>query len=314
MNDPNPLHLPVLLGDHPGDSILSILKPSSGEIVLDATVGLGGHSEAFLKAVGERGRLFAIDADGDNLALAKRRLGKWERQCTFIHDNFRNISRMELPMFDVIFADLGMSSQHVDDPGRGFSFRADGPLDLRFDRTRGTNASTLLRAATEDELKIIFRRYGELSQAHRLASAIFREARHQSATLETTTGLRGLVEATFGYRAPSLLPQIFQALRIAVNDEMGALEEFLQSVRPLLAPGGRLGIISFHSLEDRCVKETFRTWTTPEKDPRTGAVSKEASFELLTRKPIGASPEEVASNPRARSAKFRAVRCREITA
>ena len=245
---------------------------------------------------------------------AKERLKGWKQQCTFVHDNFRHVSRLNFSEFDIIFADLGMSSLHVDDAQRGFSFRADAPLDLRFDRSKGMTASQLLHAASEEELVRIFKVYGELPQARRCASAIFREARQHSVSLDTTVGLRQLVEKLFGFRAKFLLPQIFQALRIAVNDEMGALEEFLASIPALIAPNGSIGIISFHSLEDRRVKEAFRAWTTPEKDPRTGAIAKQSPFELLTRKVVVPSEEEIRRNPRARSARFRAVRRREITA
>ena len=301
-------HIPVLLCGNAGHDVLEILRPREGEKVLDATVGLGGHSEAFLKAIGSSGVLTAVDADEENLSYARERLKEWKNSCRFIHANFRTIGALGLGRFSMIFADLGVSSPHFDDPDRGFSFRFDAPLDLRFDRKRGVTAAAFLKESSEEQIHRVLKEYGEVQNAQRLASVFYGEARHRPTALNTTAGLRTLVERTFGFRAKELLPQIFQALRIAVNDELAALGEFLEAAPSLLEPGGRLGIISFHSLEDRMVKKAFKEWSTPQKDPVTGEDVQSAPFSLLTPKAIVPSEREARENPRARSAKFRAVR------
>ncbi len=290
-------HTPVLL-----PTVMEVLKPQSGDHVLDVTLGLGGHSKAFLELIGSKGHLIALDADTENLNFAKERLEPWRKQIDLRHVNFSEIASLDLPQFDLIFADLGLSSPHVDDPSRGFSFRFDGPLDLRYDRTSGRTAADLIEQSEEEELVVLFRTYGEL----------FKEARWLGKTLAgkrfaTTTELKAAVENAFGYRAKGLLPQVFQALRIAVNDELHALEEFLRIAPGLLKVGGRLGVLSYHSLEDRMVKQTFRTLCESEKDFITGKISKHAPFNLLLKKAIQASDSEITENPRARSVKFRAL-------
>lgn len=303
-------HIPVLgrrgISTENG-GVFAILQPQKGESVLDATLGLGGHGEEFLRAIGLAGRLFGLDADAENLRAAEVRLRSVASQCTFVHGNFRSVASFGFPPLDVIFADLGLSSPHLDDPARGFTFREDAPLDLRFDRSRGKPASELLRAVDEEGLYRVLREYGELRESRRIAKALFSEARRGDAP-QRTSELRAVIERLCGYRAPSILPQVFQALRIAVNDEIGALEDFLRDAPRLLKSGGRLGVISYHSLEDRRVKEAFRALTTPAKDERTGADVAPAPFRLLTRKPVAPSEAEIADNPRARSAKFRAIR------
>ncbi len=295
-----------VLGEGYEPSVFNVLQPQEGDIVLDATVGLGGHAEGFLTRIGNTGRLFTVDADEVNLQSAKERLSSFTDQCAFMHGNFRDIGSMGIPLVDVILADLGLSSPHLDDASRGFSFHHDAPLDLRFDRTRGVTGAEILADASELEMKRILKENGELRESGRIAATLYREVRRGSG-IATTGDLRRIIERLFGYRAAAILPQVFQALRIAVNDELGALREFLDAAPNLLKPGGRMGIISFHSLEDRMVKEKFRSLATPIKDPRTGAVAEEALFTLLTRKPIVPSDQEVQRNSRARSAKFRAI-------
>lgn len=285
-------------------TVLELLRPLPGETVLDATLGLGGHAASFAEAIGEGGRLIGLDADAENLALARERLAHVPCSMDLRHVNFSQLPALALPPVDILFADLGLSSPHLDDPARGFSFRNDGPLDLRFDRTRGETARELLRRIDADTLAHLLRRYGEMKGAFRLATAI------AGRDVPTTAGLRAIVEAVFGFRAPSLLPQIFQAIRIAVNDELGALETLLEAGPRLLAPGGRMGVISFHSLEDRLVKHVFRALCTPRRDALTGQISHPAAYTLLTPKPVVPSTEEISSNPRARSAKLRIIhRC-----
>lgn len=289
-------HAPVLL-----ETVLKMLDPKPGASVLDVTVGLGGHARAFLERTAPAGRLTALDADPENLSLAREHLAPFENRVRFLHANFRDCASLALPQVDIIFADLGLSSPHLDDPRRGFSFRTEAALDLRFDRTIGLPAAVWIQKVTERNLVVTLRDYGELSGAVRLARAL------RATTIRTTSDVLSIAEKVYGWRAKSLLPQIFQALRIAVNDELTALDAFLACAPGLLAPGGRLGIISYHSLEDRRVKQAFRSLTTARKDPATGQDREAAPFLLLTRKVAVPSPEEVTVNPRARSAKFRAI-------
>jgi len=297
-----PIHIPVLL-----PTVLEVLQAREGDSVLDVTLGLGGHAEAFLGKIGDSGHLTGLDADSTNMELARRRLSQYGDRVTFIHSNFSHtqysIPNTQYNTFDIIFADLGVSSPHFDDPERGFSFRFDGPLDLRYDRSVGATAADLIRASEDEQLAGIFCDYGELvREAGRLGRGLAGQ------NLQTTTELRTLIEKLFGYRAKQILPQIFQALRIAVNDEMGALRSFLEIAPQLLNAGGRIGVLSYHSLEDRMVKQVFKDLCEPQRDDLTGQITIPASFETLTRKAIQASEEEIAENQRSRSVRFRAVR------
>lgn len=290
-------HVPVL-----ENTVVDVLSPKEGETVLDATLGLGGHAKRFGESIGSSGTLIGLDADTANLELAQKNLSELSCKMTMHHLNFRQIDSLDLPPLDVLFADVGLSSLHVDDPERGFSFRFDAPLDLRFDRTSGRTAAELIAQSDIDDLKKIFWAYGEMKQAGKLATII------KERTILTTFDLKNAVEIAYGWKAKQFLPQVFQALRIAVNDEIAALEHLLGVGPSLLAQNGRMGILSFHSLEDRAVKHAFRALSTPLKDPITGKVSVEASFELLTPKAVVPTPEEIARNPRARSVKFRAIK------
>lgn len=262
---------------------------------MDATIGCGGHAKAFLEAIGPRGTLIGIDADRENLTAAERNLAPWKRQLRLMHGNFRDIRNLIAKAacpnehFDVIFADLGLSSPHIDDPSRGFTFRADAPLDLRFNRDEGLPASSFVARCPSRELATIFRTYGELPHSFTLAEEI-----HSSHPMKTSE-LCACVEKVFGWRAPRYLPQVFQALRIVVNDELPALRDFLRDGPEFLAAGGRMGIVCYHSLEDRMVKQAFRRRSL-------------ARFRLLTAKAVRPDPEECAQNPRARSSRFRAIR------
>jgi 16S rRNA (cytosine1402-N4)-methyltransferase len=300
-------HTPVL-----HTTILDLLAPKEGDVVLDVTVGLGGHAQSFLEKIGPQGKLIGIDADEENLQEVKKVLNVAKVQnVTLLHTNFRNLQSLphllHLPHFSchILFADLGVSSPHFDDARRGFSFRFDGPLDCRFDRSKGETGAELLMQANEQELLRIFKDYGELRGAKKLVYGIL-ESR-SAHPIATTQDLRRLTEAAFGWRAKSVLPQVFQALRIAVNDELGALKILLTEGPKLLKKGGRMGIMSFHSLEDRMVKQSFRELATPLKHPVTGAPISNPPFHLLTPHPITATLSEIEKNPRARSAKFRAI-------
>lgn len=289
-------HVPVL-----ETTVVDVLAPKAGETYVDATLGLGGHAKAIGEILGPSGRLIGLDADSSNLALARSALAHLPCAVELHHCNFRAIDTLSLPPIDMLFADVGLSSAHVDDASRGFSFRFDAPLDLRFDRSGGKTAAALIAESDVEDLKQIFWKYGEMKQVGKLATII------KERTILTTFDLKNAVEIAYGWKSKQFLPQVFQALRIAVNDEIAALEHLLGVGPSLLAVNGRMGVLSFHSLEDRPVKHAFRALTTPLKDPVTGKVSVEAPFALLTPKAIVPTPEEIAQNPRARSVKFRAI-------
>ena len=194
-----------------------------------------------------------------------------------------------------------MSSPHFDDPARGFSFRSDGPLDLRFDRTSGVPASEWLAHADAEEIAQALREWGELRGAWSITQSIIR------GRPATTKQLQECVEEALGWRAPSAMAQVFQALRIAVNGEIQALQDLLAAGPRLLRPGGRFGVISYHSLEDRLVKQAFRALVTVHKDPHTGQDIETAMYRLITKKAVVPGPEEIVRNPRARSAKLRVI-------
>lgn len=290
-------HVPVLQ-----DVVLQVLSLRSGERVLDCTLGLGGHSAAFLEATSPDGALAALDADKLNLEAARERLRSFGQRVQLMHANFRDVASLSLGKFDIVFADLGLSSPHVDDPGRGFSFRQDVPLDLRYDRTCGRTASELIERSSEDDLTSLIHEFGEIHQHVRPLARLIAGTR-----IDTTFQFRALVERIFTYRTPSVLPRLFQALRIAVNDELGSLHALLTAIPSLLNAGGRAGILSYHSLEDRMVKHTFKTFCEPKKDPLTGRIVQPASCIILTKKALTPDASELASNPRSRSVKFRAL-------
>lgn len=302
-------HTSVLLHRHRQDypTVMDILAPKPGEHVLDVTLGLGGHASAFLAKVGGQGSLTGIDADVKNLEAAKENLAIFDGQTVFVHANFGEVVGLSLGQFDIIFADLGVSSPHLDDPSRGFMFKSDASLDMRYDKTRGKTAAEILNESTEQEIADIFYKFGEVKESFRIARVILKR-RTERALLQSTTDLKTSVEEACGWRAPSILPQVFQALRIKVNDELGALDRLLAAGPAMLRPNGRLGIISYHSLEDRMVKQAFKTLATAPINETTGQDLSPAPFELLTKKALVPSDEEIAANPRSRSAKFRAIR------
>lgn len=293
-------HIPVLQHE-----VINILNPKSGEVVADVTLGIGGHAKAFLEKIGKKGKLIGLDADEKNIEEAAKILKG--ANVTIIRENFRNLPSIQnLQGLHILFADLGLSSPHIDDPNRGFSFREESPLDCRFDQSQGQSASALLMQESEEELAAIFKEYGELERAHLFARAIV--AGRAKAAIKTTSDLVAIAEEIYKWKTKKHLPKIFQALRIAVNDEIGALKSLLEHGPGLLKPGGRMGVISYHSLEDRLVKRRFRELTTAPKDAMTGANLTPASYELLTKKAVQATLEEIENNPRARSARFRVIR------
>ena len=289
-------HIPVLLSES-----VQLLALNPGERVLDVTLGLAGHAFVFANTIGSQGEIVGLDADTDNIAIAKKTLEQAEASQQIIHANFKELESLDIGSFDAIFADLGVSSPHFDDPTRGFSFRAEGPLDMRLDRTMDPTAAECIAGYSQEDLANVLFQYGEIRQSRKLAEAL------KQALPTTTTDLKIICDEMFGHRSASLLPQVFQALRIEVNDEMGALSALLTVAPTMLNPGGRLGIIAFHSLEDRMVKRHFKEITTPEIDDLTGAPIEDSPFMLLTKKAIKPSDEEISRNPRARSARLRGI-------
>jgi 16S rRNA (cytosine1402-N4)-methyltransferase len=292
-------HVPVLPAE-----VLAALEPAAGRVVVDATLGAGGHARLLAERLGPSGRLVALDRDPAMIELARPRLEGLP--VTPVHAGFDEIravlDRLGLPAVDGVLADLGVCSDQLDRPERGFSFAQEGPLDMRLDPDTGEPARTLLRRLGERDLADLFWQYGEERFSRRIARRIVETRRREP--LETTGQLAELVRpcvprprARNGKRrrgAPiDPATRVFQALRIAVNDELGALDRLLAALPGCVKPGGRVCLISFHSLEDRRVKQALRNREV---------------WEEVTRKPVQAGDEEVGSNPRARSAKLRAAR------
>jgi 16S rRNA (cytosine1402-N4)-methyltransferase len=287
-------HTPVL-----PDEVVAGLAPRRGGCYLDATLGGGGHAAALLAASAPDGRLLGIDADPAALAAASARLSPFAGRVTLAHGNFRDLAAIVrahgFTVFDGILFDLGVSSHQLDTPERGFSFQVDAPLDMRLDPTSGLTAADLVNETPEGELADMLYTYGEEHAARRIARFIA-EARRKR-RIATTGELAAIVSRALGGRRGRIHPatRTFQALRIAVNDELGSLEAALPQAAALLAPGGRLAVIAFHSLEDRIVKQFFRA----------EAAGTAPRLRVVTRKPLVAGEDEQRRNPRSRSAKLR---------
>jgi 16S rRNA (cytosine1402-N4)-methyltransferase len=302
-------HEPVLL-----DEALHYITPHDGGRYIDATFGGGGHSRAILEQSAPSGRLLALDADPDAISRAARLAERFPGRLQTAQGNFRDIARMatehNFAPVDGILMDLGLSSYQLDQPERGFAFRFAAPLDMRFDRQQGPSAAEIVNSWDEVDLARVIFEFGEESRSRAIARAIVAERSKQSIT--TTDRLAGIVErAVGGRRGRAIHPatRTFQALRIAVNDELQALREGLNGAVELLADGGRLVVISFHSLEDRIVKNFFRDEATDCICPPGTPVcvcEHRARLRILTRKVVQASAAEEARNPRSRSAKLRA--------
>jgi 16S rRNA (cytosine1402-N4)-methyltransferase len=298
------IHRPVLLAE-----VVDWLAPARGGLFVDATLGLGGHAEALLEAAPDV-RLVGVDRDPQARALAAARLARFGARVEIRDGDFRSLDAILGERRAAgILADLGVSSLQLDCAERGFSFRTDGPLDMRMGAT-GETAAELLNRITEAELTTLLHEYGEEPEARRVARAVV--SARQRAPLTTTSALAELVRRTKraprgGRLDPATL--VFQALRIAVNDELGQLEELLARASALLEQGGRLVVISYHSLEDRAVKNRLRDLARGEVDPITGRTRSETRvLEVLTRKPVVPAAAEIEQNPRARSARLRAAR------
>lgn len=297
MND-QPYHIPALL-----DATIKGLDIKPDGTYVDVTFGGGGHSRAIMRQLGGEGRLLSFDQDADAMANAID-----DPRFTFVYGNFRflrNFLRFyDAPQVDGILADLGVSFHHFDDPERGFSFRFDGPLDMRMNRRAEHSAAWLLANASEEELARMFTLYGELRQGKRLARAIVKE--RDNSPVDTVERLIDLSRPFIDKRREKKeLAQVFQALRIEVNGEMEALQAFLRQTLEVLKPGGRLAIITYHSLEDRLVKNFMRTGNLDGEVKQDFYGRNLSPFKLLTNKPIVPTAEEIAVNTRSRSAKLR---------
>lgn len=289
-------HLPVLL-----DEVLAVLSPAGRHVLVDCTVGLGGHAEGLLRAADPGTTLIGIDLDESNLARCRERLAAWSTQVRLFSANFADIREVlteaGLTAADAVLADLGVCSVHLDDPARGFSFQTAGPLDMRLSG-QGPSAADMVNTLDEGELADVIWRYGEERLSRRIARAIVRARKVRR--IETTTELAAIVEQAQPPRRPWIqaihpATRTFQGIRIAVNRELENLERLLANLPRALAVGGRAAVISFHSLEDRIVKHAFAEF------------AREGRVKVLTKKPMMASMEECGRNPRSRSAKLRAI-------
>jgi 16S rRNA (cytosine1402-N4)-methyltransferase len=296
-------HRPVLYHE-----IIHFLRPISPGRYVDATVGAGGHAYGILERSSPAGRLLAFDRDPQALELAAQRLSEFGNRVTLVHASYTRLEeesrRLGWESVNGILFDLGVSSMQIDSPERGFSFQSEGPLDMRFDPHQGRDAASLVNSLPEKELADLIWRYGEERNARRIARAIC-----QARPLTTTTELAEVIRHAVGQRErihPAT--RTFQALRIAVNEELLAIEAALPQALDLLAPGGRLAVISFHSLEDRLVKQFFRRESSdcicPPEQP-VCTCGHRAVIREITRRPVTPKEEEIQENPRARSARLR---------
>ena len=301
------MHKPVLAAE-----VMELLSPKEGGVYVDGTLGGGGHAELILGLIGANGKLLGIDRDADAVARCKARLARWGEQCILRQGNFADVEGIArscgIARADGLVLDLGMSSNQLDDGSRGFSLMAEGPLDMRMDRSSGPAAADLVNGLSEEELRNILWEFGEERAARRIARAIVR-AREQCPLRTTADLARAVVSATGGVRGrihPAT--RTFQAIRIAVNGELEALAAGLEAGLRLMAPGGRMAVISFHSLEDRIVKRCFAahagSWRSLEEGGRR-LERMEPGISPVTKRPVRPGEKEVRDNARARSAKLR---------
>lgn len=297
-------HIPVLL-----DEVIAALQPQPGGVLIDGTLGAGGHTGAWLDASAPDGRVLAFDLDTVAIDLARKNLANYGSRVEIVHGSYGQMGEIApargFEAVDAVLLDLGFSSMQIDDPARGFAFRFDAPLDMRFDTTQVKTADMLVNGLPQDELADIIYEYGEERYSRRVARAIV-----QARPIHRTGELAEIVERALPRSKERIHPatRTFQALRIAVNDELGTLERTLPQAVDLLKPGGRLAVISFHSLEDRIVKhfmrDAARDCICPPELPMC-VCDHEPTLEVITRKPITAADAETEENPRARSAKLR---------
>jgi len=296
---PQDYHIPVLAKE-----AIEALQIKPGGIYVDCTFGGGGHSRAILEQLNESGRLIAFDQDAD----ARQNLPD-DARVLFLQHNFRHLQKFlrlhKIPEVDGILADLGVSSHQFDEAERGFSTRFfESALDMRMDQRQEPTAADLLKTFTEQQLHKLFEQYGEVTNSKTLAKTIVQQ--RQVTSLKTVNEFRNAVAAVVKGNPNKYFAQVFQALRIAVNDEMKALEEMLQQLPSLLKKGGRVAIITFHSIEDRMVKNYFRNGSIEEAEADAVYGTKQTNpFLLITKKPILPSADEMKQNSRSRSAKLR---------
>ena len=297
-------HISVLFQE-----VLEVLNPVPGGFYVDGTIGAGGHSRGILERSSPDGKLIGLDRDPEALALAGRNLAEFSDRVTLIHGSYvelvSHLNNSNWKSVDGILIDLGLSSMQLDSPERGFSFRYDAPLDMRFDPDQSFLASDLVNEYTREELAEIIFKYGEEKFSRRIADAIIAN-RPLATTKELAELIKGVVPHTRSKIHPAT--RTFQALRIVVNDELNALESFLPEALEVLKPGGRLAVIAFHSLEDRIVKRYFRQESKdcicPQEIPFCVCGHK-ARIKEITRRPIRPEDNEMDRNPRSRSAKLR---------
>ncbi len=290
-------HIPVLLQE-----AVNGLEIKPAGIYVDCTFGGGGHSKLILKRLNENGRLVAFDQD----AAAIKNLPA-DKRVIFVPQNFRNIQRFlrlhKITQVDGILADLGVSSHQFDEAERGFSFRFDAALDMRMDQRQKLTAADVLKESSEQQLHKMFEQYGEVTNAKTLAKIIVQQ--RKIVVITTIKELRQAVQPVVMGNPQKYFAQLFQALRIQVNDELGALNELLQQSPGLLKPCGRIAVITFHSLEDRIVKNFFKTGSMDEPEADVYGNKPASPFTIITKKPIIPTPKECKINTRARSAKLR---------
>lgn len=291
-------HIPVLLQE-----TIDALNIQPGGIYVDCTFGGGGHSRAILGKLDSSGRLIVFDQDDD----ARQNVPD-DSRVIFVPQNFRHIGRFlklhSIKAVDGILADLGVSSHQFDEAERGFSIRFDAPLDMRMDQRQSLTAADVINNYSEQQLHKIFEQYGEVTNSKTLAKTIVQL--RQSQPMKSIEGFKQVIRGIVKGNPNRYFAQVFQALRIEVNDELGALREMLQQIPSLLKPGGRVAIITFHSLEDRLVKNFFRRGSFDETEENPYIMSKKISeLNVITKKPIEATEKEMKQNPRARSAKLR---------
>jgi 16S rRNA (cytosine1402-N4)-methyltransferase len=311
METPGQQHIPVLL-----DEVIALLRCGSGGVYADLTVGGGGYTQAILQSTAPDGVVLGLDHDPEALAYARERLQSFHGRLILRQGNFARapeiMQELRFGPADGIVADLGVSSLQLDDPARGFSFQQDGPLDMRMDQGQTQNAADLVNLLPERELVQLIFALGEDRWAKRIVRAIVlhRQLKPFTRTLELAEVIAQAVPKSSDTRRIHPATRTFQALRLAVNHELENLQEFLAHLLDLLKPGGRLCIVAFHSLEDRLVKQQFKSWASPCRCPRDLPLcqcSAQPLVRLLTRKALRPKEQEIRTNPRARSARLRAI-------
>ena len=291
-------HVPVLFFE-----TMEALQVKPDGVYVDCTFGGGGHSRGILDKLGPKGKLLAFDQDADAAANVPK-----DERVVFIPQNFKHLQRFlrfhQVIQVDGMLADLGVSSHQFDEAERGFSTRFDGPLDMRMDQRQDDKASSILKKYTEQQLHKMFEQYGEVTNSKTLAKHIVQHRGQMP--VDTIAQLKVLLSPVVKGNPNKYLAQVFQAIRIELNDEMGVLKELLQQLPAILKPEGRAAIITFHSIEDRIVKNFFKLGSFDEVDENPlSPIEKKKDLKIITKKPITASQEELKRNPRSRSAKLR---------